>query len=189
METVFGKIINWILKLLNMFARHEKAKTQRVIEYIDQCLIHMRTVMHQNGLKLSEVDYAHKWLKQAHLDLLNVVESMVAPKECDILRQSLLSARVLYHAERYGKVDEKQIRNDYEERHTRYVCNVYDQTSFRQSSYEVVLCNLVRDGNVIQESERSLVLDKLKEVCMEDIARIDSLKEQFKTRQVHVITA
>ncbi len=189
MEALIEKLIRWLLKLLHLRARREKEKSQRVIEYIDQCLMHMRTVMHQNGLHDSEVEYAHTWLKQAHFDLPNIVKNLATPKECDILRQSLISARVFYHAVRYGKVDEERIKNDYEERFTRYVCQVYDQNSFRKNSNETILRDLVRDGEVIQESERKRILENLMTVCMEDIARIDSLKEQLKTRQVYVVTS
>lgn len=189
MEALIVKLIGWLLNLLDLHARREKEKSRRVVEYIDLCLTHMHTVMHQDGSRSHEVEYAHAWLKQAHLDLLNVVENLLTAKECDILRQSLMSGRIFYHAVRYGKIDDDKIQQDYEERFTRYVCRVYDQDSFRQSSNEVVLRDLVRDGRVIGAAERKEVLEQIEMVCMEDIARIDSLKEQIKTRQVYLVTS
>lgn len=176
--STFIDVISWLLKLLDIRTRREKTQNQRIIEYIDQCLSHMRTVMHQDESKMYEIEYAHKWLQLAHLDLLNVVENLAAPEECDILRQSLMSARVLHHAIRYGKVDDGSIQKDYRERFTRYTRQLYDQNSFRQNSNEVVLQELIQDGKVIHVSKRQCILDQIREVCMEDIARIDSLKER-----------
>lgn len=148
----------------------------------------MHTIMEQDGKKSSEIEYAHTWLKQAYLDLFNTIGNLASPKECDIIRQSIVSARVLYHAIRYGKVEDESTQKDYEERLIRYTKQVYDQVEFRPNSNELFLRELAKDGKSIQESDRTRILNHIKEVCMEDIARIDSLKEVIKTRRVYVVS-
>ncbi|WP_211165482.1 hypothetical protein [Pseudoalteromonas arctica] len=108
---------------------------------------------------------------------------IATPVECDIIKNSIASARIYYHAVKEGKVVNENLSIDYDSRYQLYVNHIYDQNSFRQSSYETFLRQLVKDKREIDKGYVQMELQKIKEVCQEDVARIMSLKEQLKTRK------
>ena len=179
---ILDKLIEWIIKLLTFMSVSRKAKLNRVVDFIDKCVEHMKTILYQNNEDVEQVEFSRKWLQQAHQDIFDIVGSLVNASECDILRNSIVSARVFHHAVQYGKVDDERIKFDYSERFVRYTNGSYDQQRFRQNSNEVVLKKLVFDGLVINEEIRKHVLENLKDVCEEDVARVSILKEKIKTR-------
>ena len=185
-------IIKWFLdKLQKIILRQstiEKNKQKRVIEYLEECIAKFHTIMDHEIRNRNEVEYAHQWLKRAHQDIYNQVENIVTPKECDIIRQSLMSARVYYRANMYGCVgDGAAIQKDYTERLSKYTHHVYEQKEMRENSNEIVLVELVRDGRALGQDERKDKLARIKTVCMEDMTRIESIKEVAKSRLVFMI--
>ena len=183
------RLVTGLIKLLSAIGNHQRQKSKRAIEYIDTCLEHMKVILDDDEYRKSEIEYSHSWLKGAHLDIFSAVGNLVTPKECDLIRQSLMSARIFFHVSRYGKVSEIAIRHDYQERLARYETGCHDQKDFRQNSNEKVLAAIVKDGHVVSLGERAYMLEKLKTVCVEDVARIDALRETLKTRQVFIIGA
>jgi hypothetical protein len=77
----------------------------------------------------------------------------------------------------------KSLIIDYESRYQLYINHNYDQNKFRQNSYETFLRQLVKDKREIDKNYVEMELQKIKEVCQEDVARIMSLREILKTRK------
>ena len=188
METI-EKIIGYLLKFLSLSSKRARAKNQRIIDYLDECTKHFTIIISHEKYSQVELEVSHKWLKHAHLDLLRNLGNLLTAQELDILRQSLMSGRIYYHAVRYSKVSDDQILDDYKGRLQRYIENVYDQREFRHNSNERILKDLVKYGKPIPEKEREYILSKVKTVCIEDLARIYAFKERLKTRHIYIIDA
>lgn len=180
----FKMIVDLILRLFGIRAYREKEKVQRVIEYIDTCVHHLKVVMQFDDHNESETDYSRVFLQKAYHEVPKHLDGVATAKESDIIRKSLMGGRVYYHAARYGEVSDDQIKADYEDRFYAYVNHIYDGTDFRQNSNEPILSHLVKDGKVIPKEKREHELQQLRCVCREDIQRIESLREQLKTRRV-----
>ena len=179
-------IINWVIKILGFKVAQEKEKVQRVIDYIDTCMEHMHTIMGYANYSENVVEQSRKFLQGAHQDIAIHLDKVATTKECDIIKKSLMSARVYFHAIKDGEVRDEQIKNDYQERYFAYTNNTYSQDEYRQNSYEKFLKYLVNDGEHIDPKDMNYELQRIREVCQEDVARIQFLKERLKTRKVIV---
>lgn len=180
----FQLIMNWIIKLLGMRTSQEKERVQRVIDYIDTCLDHMNKIMGYEEHAQPVVEQSRMFLQGAHHELPKHLDKVATAKECDIIKKSLMSARIYYHALQDGAIRDKQIKNDYQERYYAYKNNIYDQKEYRQSSYEAFLKQLVNDGREMDSAYMNHERQKIREVCQEDVSRIMLLKERLKTRRV-----
>ncbi len=171
------RVVNVGLQLMGIRTAKQKEKIQRVVDYIDTCLDHMENIM---GYKKDEneasVEQSRKFLQQAYRELPIQLDGVASTIECDIIKNSIASARVYYHAVKEGKVLDSCLESDYESRFQLYVNHVYDQQLFRQNSYETFLRQLVKDKCEIDKAYVSMELQKIKEVCQEDVARIMSLR-------------
>lgn len=177
-------IFDIILKLLNLRTTKQKEKTQRVVDYIDTCLQHMNVIMgYKKDINEANVEQSRKFLQQAYLELPLQLDGVASTIECDVIKNSIASARIYYHAVKEGKVLDSCLESDYESRYQLYHHQIYDQLLFRQNSYEAFLRKLVKDKHEIDKTYVKMELQKIKEVCQEDVARIMSLKERLKTRK------
>src|SRR5699024_7729462 len=149
-----------------------------------KCLEHLRVLITPESHAESEIEYSRKFLQRAYQEVPEILDNIATAKEGDIIRKSLMAGRVYYHAVRYGKVEDDHIKSDYEDRFNTYIEHIYPSDDFRQNSNEKVVKELVRDGKVIPKEERSTVLNYIEQVCREDIARIESLRERIKSRQI-----
>lgn len=177
------------LKVIQSLIQYRKSKlsnkTQRVIEYIDMCLSHMDKIMgYQKDVNDAEIDQSRKFLKGAYHEMALQLDGVATTVECDIIRNSIVSARIYYHAVKEGKVVDQDLIYDYESRYYIYINNTYDQKEFRQNSYEAFVKQLIKDGREIDKNYIQMELQKILEVCQEDVARISLLKERLKTRKV-----
>lgn len=177
-------ILDIVLNLIGLRTAKQKEKIQRVVDYIDNCLQHMDNIMgYKKDVNEASVEQSRKFLQQAYLELPFQLNGVASTIECDVIKNSIASARIYYHAVKEGKVLDSCLENDYESRYQLYVNQVYDQQLFRQSSYETFLRQLVKDKREIDRDYVTMELQKIKEVCQEDVARIMSLKEILKTRK------
>ncbi|MEZ8080959.1 hypothetical protein [Enterovibrio norvegicus] len=178
------RLVNIALQLVGKRTAKQKEKTQRVVDYIDTCLEHMENIMgYKKDINEASVEQSRKFLQQAYRELPLQLDGVASTVECDVIKNSIASARIYYHAVKEGKVLDSILENDYESRFQLYVNHVYDQQLYRQNSYETFLRQLVKDKREIDEAYVSMELQKIKEVCQEDVARIMSLREQLKTRK------
>ncbi|WP_281188586.1 hypothetical protein [Vibrio harveyi] len=178
------RLVNIVLQIVGIRTAKQKEKTQRVVDYIDTCLEHMENIMgYKKDINEASVEQSRKFLQQAYRELPLQLEGVASTVECDVIKNSIASARIYYHAVKEGKVLDSSLENDYESRYQLYVNHVYDQQLYRQNSYETFLRQLVKDKREIDKAYVSMELDKIKEVCQEDVARIMSLREQLKTRK------
>ncbi|OEF50749.1 hypothetical protein A1OW_24300 [Enterovibrio norvegicus] len=144
----------------------------------------MENIMgYKKDINEASVEQSRKFLQQAYRELPLQLDGVASTVECDVIKNSIASARIYYHAVKKGKVLDSILENDYESRFQLYVNHVYDQQLYRQNSYETFLRQLVKDKREIDEAYVSMELQKIKEVCQEDVARIMSLREQLKTRK------
>lgn len=179
------KILDFGLKLIGLHSSRQKEKIQRVIEYIDTCLEHMENVMgYKKDTNEVSVEQSRKFLQVSYHEISLHLNGVATPIECDIIKNSIASARIYYHAVKEGKVIDNELETDYESRNYLYRNNVYDQKTYRESSYEAFLSKLVKGKCEIDTKHAQMELQKIKEVCREDVARISSLKEKLKTRKV-----
>jgi len=179
-------IINWVIKLFGLRTAQEKEKVQRVIDYIDTCMEHMHTIMGYSEHSKEVVEQSRKFLQGVHHEIAIHLDGVATTVECDIIKKSLMSARVYFHAMKDGEIRDEQIKNDYQERLYAYNNNIYSQDDYRQNSYETFLRYLVNDGRCIDSNDIHYDLQKIREVCQEDVSRIQLLKERLKTRKVIV---
>lgn len=178
------RLVNIALQIVGIRTAKQKEKTQRVVEYIDTCLEHMENIMgYKKDINEASVEQSRKFLQQAYRELPLQLDGVASTVECDVIKNSIASARIYYHAVKEGKVLDSSLENDYESRFQLYVNHVYDQQLYRQNSYETFLRQLVKDKREIDKAYVSTELQKIKEVCQEDVARIMSLKERLKTRK------
>jgi len=179
------RIAGLILQIFGIKSAKQKEKTQRVIDYIDTCLEHMNTIMgYQKDVNESSVEQSRKFLQNAHHEINLHLNNVATAIECDIIKNSIASARIYFHAVKEGKVIDDALITDYESRYHLLSKDVYGQRNFRQNSYEAFLRQLVIGERVIDKDYVQMELQKIKEVCQEDVARISSLKEELKTRKV-----
>ncbi|KOY46513.1 hypothetical protein ACX03_05920 [Vibrio parahaemolyticus] len=144
----------------------------------------MENIMgYKKDINEASVEQSRKFLQQAYRELPLQLDGVASTVECDVIKNSIASARIYYHAVKEGKVLDSSLENDYESRFQLYVNNVYDQQLYRQNSYETFLRQLVKDKREIDKAYVSMELQKIKEVCQEDVARIMSSREQLKTRK------
>lgn len=181
------ELVTWLLKLISFRSKKEKQKLQRAIEYIDDALKHLKCIVNHEASNESEVEYSHKHLRNAHFNIFPVLGKVLTGQDCNIIRQSLMSGRIYYHAVKYGKVSEEDIKRDYEERFYLIANNIYDNRTFRYNSNEKVLKELVKDGRVVSGDERKQVLNEIKATCLEDISRIETLRDRYKSQQVLIL--
>ncbi|MCS0433590.1 hypothetical protein [Vibrio diabolicus] len=178
------RLVNIALQIVGIRTAKQKEKTQRVVDYIDTCLEHMENIMgYKKDINEASVEQSRKFLQQAYRELPLQLDGVASTVECDVIKNSIASARIYYHAVKEGKVLDSSLENDYESRFQLYVNNVYDQQLYRQNSYETFLRQLVKDKREIDKAYVSMELQKIKEVCQEDVARIMSSREQLKTRK------
>ena len=178
------KLISLALQAFGIRSAKQKEETQRVIDYIDTCLEHMENIMgYKKDVNEASVEQSRIFLQNAYHEMALQLNCIATPFECDIIKNSIASARIYYHAVKEGKVVNENLSIDYDSRYQLYVNHIYDQNSFRQSSYETFLRQLVKDKREIDKGYVQMELQKIKEVCQEDVARIMSLKEQLKTRK------
>ncbi len=176
--------VNWIVKLLGFRTAQEKERVQRVIDYIDTCLEHMRKIMGYEEHPEAVVEQSRSFLQGAHHELPIHLNKVATAVECDIIRKSIMSARIYYHALKDGEVNDEQIKRDYQERYYAYVSNLYDQDDYRQNSYERFLNDLVNYGVKMDKEWLDHDRQKIRQVCQEDVSRIMLLQEQLKTRRI-----
>ena len=177
-------IVSIAFKVLGLRTTRQKEKTQRVVEYIDTCLDHMQNIMsYKNDVSEGNIEQSRKFLQQAYLELPLQLDGVATTVECDIIKNSIASARIYYHALKEGKILDSCLEQDYESRYQLYVHHVYDPRLFRQNSYETFLRQLVKDKREIDKKHVEMELQKIKEVCQEDVARIMCLREKLKTRK------
>ena len=178
------RLVNIALQIVGIRTAKQKEKTQRVIDYIDTCLEHMENIMgYKKDINEASVEQSRKFLQQAYRELPLQLDGVASTVECDVIKNSIASARIYYHAVKEGKVLDSSLENDYESRFQLYVNNVYDQQLYRQNSYETFLRQLVKDKREIDKAYVSMELQHIKEVCQEDVARIMSLREKLITRK------
>ncbi|CAH0540318.1 hypothetical protein [Vibrio marisflavi] len=178
------KIVNFVFKVVGLRTAKQKEKTQRVVDYIDTCLEHMQKIMgYSNDPSSASIEQSRKFLQQAYLELPIQLDGVASTIECDIIKNSIASARIYYHAVKEGKVLDSCLESDYESRFQLYTKHIYDQQMFRQNSYEAFLKQLVKDKREIDKQYIDHELQKIMEVCQEDIARIMILRETLKTRK------
>lgn len=178
------KFASLALQLFGIKTARQKEKTQRVIEYIDTCLEHMENIMgYKKDVNESSVDQSRKFLQQAYLELPLQLDGVATTVECDIIKNSIASARIYYHAAKEGRVIDISLESDYESRFQLYQNNIYDQKVFRQNSYEAFIKQLVKDKRKIDKNYVRMELQYIEEVCQEDVARIMALRERLKTRK------
>lgn len=178
------KFFSLVLQIFGMRTAKQKEKTQRVVDYIDIILEHMGNIMgYKKDVNEASIQQSRKFLQQAYRELPLQLDGVASTIECDVIKNSIASARIYYHAVNEGKVLDSCLEKDYESRFQLYTNNVYDQQLFRQSSYETFLRQLVKDRREIDKNYVSMELQKIQEVCQEDVARIMSLKEQLRTRK------
>lgn len=178
------KILSLLLQAMGIRSAKQKEKTQRVIDYIDTILDHMGNVMgYKKDINEASIEQSRKFLQNSFIELPLQLDGVASTIECDIIKNSIASARIYYHAVKEGKVLDSCLEHDYESRLQLYVSQVYDQQMYRQNSYETFLRQLVKDKREIDKDYLSMELQKIKEVCQEDIARIMSLKEKLRTRK------
>ena len=178
------RLVNIALQIVGIRTAKQKEKTQRVVDYIDTCLEHMENIMgYKKDINEASVEQSRKFLQQAYRELPLQLDGVASTVECDVIKNSIASARIYHHAVKEGKVLDSSLENDYESRYQLYVNHVYDQQLYRQNSYETFLRQLVKGKREIDKAYVSMELDKIKEVCQEDVARIMSLREQLKTRK------
>ena len=176
-----------ILQLLAILQKGQEAEAQRVIEYIDACLSHLKTILFMEKHSQEEVEYSRKYLQKAHQQIFGQLDGIASAKESDIIRKSLMSGRVFYHAAKYSFEVDEQTRSDYNDRYYGLMHEAYGQDEFRLNSNEVLLKQLARDGEQLERDELQDRLVKIKEVCKEDILRIETLREEIKSRVVFVV--
>ena len=178
------KLIGIALQAFGIRSAKQKEKTQRVIDYIDTCLEHMENIMgYKKDINEASVEQSRKFLQSAYHEMTSQLNGVATPIECDIIKNSIASARIYFHAVKEGKVVNKSLIIDYESRYQLYINHNYDQNKFRQNSYEMFLRQLVKDKREIDKNYVEMELQKIKEVCQEDVARIMSLREILKTRK------
>ena len=177
-------MLKLMFKILCILSKREKEKKSRVIEYIDKCLEHLKVILFYEKHTEQEIEYSRKFLQGAYQNIYLALDGVASPREADQIKKSLMAGRVYYHAVKYGSVNDDTIKADYTDRLHAYVTNMYKQDEFRQNSNEVVLKELIVDGKTISREEREYKLSKIKSVCEEDIARIETLREVLKTRVV-----
>lgn len=179
------RLVSLVLQMVGMRTAKQKEKTQRVVDYIDTCLEHMENIMgYKKDINEASIEQSRKFLQQAYRELPLHLDGVASTIECDIIKNSIASARIYYHAVKEGKVLDSSLESEYESRFQLYINNVYDQQLFRQNSYETFLRQLVKDKREIDKAYVSMELQQIKEVCQEDVARIMALREQLKTRKI-----
>ncbi len=176
-------VTDLLYKFLGLQSSKEKEILQRVIEYIETCVEHMENIMGMNSSNQTQVEYSRKFLQGAYQEMPIHLNELAKPVECDIIKKSLMSARIYYHAVKEGEVRDEDLKIDYQERLSTYRNNVYDQKMFRQNSYEQFLYDMVMHGRKIDKNNPNYSLQKILEVCREDVAKINLLKERLKSRK------
>ena len=178
------KIFSLVLQIFGMRTAKQKEKTQRVIDYIDTILTHMENIMgYKKDVNEASVQQSRKFLQLAYLELPLQLNGVATTIECDVMKNSIASARIYYHAVKEGKVIDSCLEKDYESRFQLYTNHIYEQEFFRQNSYETFLRQLVKDKREIDKKYVSMELQKIQEVCQEDVARIMLLREKLRTRK------
>ncbi|MBW4056166.1 MAG: hypothetical protein HIU83_12360 [Proteobacteria bacterium] len=188
MENLLIDALTWLLKLMSFRSKKEKQKLQRAIEYIDDSLKHLKCLINHETSNESDMEYSHAHLKTAHFNIFPILGKVLTGQDCNIIRQSLMSGRIYYHAVKYGKVSDEDIKRDYEERFYLIANNIYNSNTFRHNSNEKVLRELVKDNRVVSGDERKVVLDEIKATCLEDISRIETLRDKYKSQQVLILS-
>jgi len=179
------KLVGLVLQVFGIRSAKQKEKTQRVIDYIDTCLEHMENIMgYKKDINEASIEQSRKFLQTSYHEMALQLNGVATTIECDIIKNSIASARIYYHAVKEGKVIDDDLSIDYESRYQLYKNNTYDQQRFRQSSYETLIWKLIKDKRKINKEYVERELQMIIEVCQEDFARIMSLKEQLKTRKV-----
>ena len=154
------KLIGVALQAFGMRSAKQKEKTQRVIDYIDTCLEHMENIMgYKKDVNEASVEQSRKFLQSAYHEMAFQLNGVATPVECDIIKNSIASARIYFHAVKEGKAVNEDLTIDYESRYQLYINHIYDQKEFRQNSYETFLRQLVKDKREIRSEERRVGKD------------------------------
>ncbi|MCB1734837.1 MAG: hypothetical protein H6981_07570 [Gammaproteobacteria bacterium] len=151
-------MIGWVRVLLRATDGLKRQKLQRVIEYIDECLKHADTIVLSDGKSRERMELARKFLQHAHQEIFHVLDGVA----------SLVA--------------------DYEERLFAYTKHVYPQKLFRQNSNERFVKEFLKGEQPADREEETRRLEKIKDVCIEDIQRVAHLKEILKSRKLRYIT-
>lgn len=181
-------IIQLLLQVLSKLDKEAINKHKRIIEYIDTLIESFNVIINYDKYTKNELDFAHKKLKISYHDIMPAIGDILDAQTIERIKLSLMSGRVLYHVICYSKVTDVDTIQDYEYRfniYTKY--QYYSSDEFRQNSYEKFIKHIVKDGEVIDEKEKKMKLSHLREVCMEDIARINSIKEEIKTKLIYIV--
>jgi len=157
-------------------------------------LEHLKVIMNYDAQNQHEIEYSRSFLQVAYHEIHSHLDGVASAKECDVIRKSLMGGRIYYHAARYGKVTDNEIKSDYEDRYYAYNNHIYDLEKmpnsemplFRLNSNEPLFRYLIKDGKVIPKESREYELNKMKTVCREDIQRIEWLREALKTKKVKI---
>lgn len=180
-------LIDLLLKILTKLDKEQIQEHNRVIEYLETLLKNFNVLVEYDKHTQNELDFAHKTLRIFYQDIIITIGDLVDAQTIEKIRISMMSGRVLYHAICYSKIEDKDVKNDYEYRYNYYVNQEYYGRDLRRNSYEKFLKYLVKDGEIINNDEKKRRIGEIIEVCHEDIARIVSLKEQVKTKLVFIV--
>lgn len=185
------RCLRWAISVLNKWAlfidKEEKQRIDAADSYVEYCISKFQIILKSKGDINDEVSYAHEELKVAYDELLVNVGDVFTASELDIIKMSLMSARVYYHALKFGSVSDKDVVKEYEYRFQKYIRNEYSQEDFRQNSYEVMLRRLVKDGIILDDSNRERKIFELRQVCLEDVARIECIRLNNRTKRFQSI--
>lgn len=120
------KELGLLLQIFGYRSAKQKEKTQRVIEYIDTCLAHMGNIMgYQKDINEASVEQSRKFLQNASHEMALQLDCLATPVECDIIKNSIASARIYYHAVKEGKIVNTDVTIDYESRYQLYILTVF----------------------------------------------------------------
>jgi predicted MPP superfamily phosphohydrolase len=180
-------LIDLLLKIVTKLDKEQIQEHNRIIDYLDTLLKNFTVLVEYDKHTQNELDFAHKKLRVFYQDIMITIGDLVDAQTLEKIKISMMSGRVLYHAICYSKIEDKDVKNDYEYRYNYYVNQEYYGLDLRQNSYEKFLKYMVKDGEVIDENDRKRRIGQIIEVCHEDIARITSLKEQVKTKLVFIV--
>ena len=182
------QLIQFLLKILAKLDKEEINKHKRIIEYIDALTENFNVIINYDKHTKNELDFAHKKLKISYNDIMPTIGNILDAQTIERIKLSLMSGRVLYHVICYSKVTDEDTIQDYEDRFNIYTKHqYYSSDEFRQNSYEKFIKYIVKDGEIVEEKEKKTKLSNLREVCMEDIARINSIKEELKTKLIYIV--
>jgi hypothetical protein len=182
MTFLFG-LLNFsnIIKIYQILKIKESDRYNLVTKYLVNIQINFSIIIKCNGQISDEFEMAHKNIKSIHRTIVYDLKNSMGLQDCDLVRKSLISGRILYWAIKFNKMDDEEIKTIYMERFDEYMNPSYTQEQFRQNSNEPVLVKLVRDGMVISAAEKKSVIDQIKSVCMEDMARIGEISRRIES--------